>query len=98
MIRMWRNSWENFIPFLAFPPDIRKLVYTTNQIESLNARFRQATRRRGHFPTEQAALKVLYLVIKNPLKNRTNITGKTVSWKQALNTLSLHYGDRINAQ
>ncbi len=93
MIRMWRDNWENFIPFLAFPPDIRKLVYTTNQIESLNARFRQATRRRGHFPTEQAALKVLYLVIKTPLKNRTNITGKTVSWKQVLNTLSLHYGD-----
>lgn len=98
MIRMWRNGWENFTPFLEFPPDIRKLVYTTNQIESLNARFRQATRRRGHFPTEQAALKVLYLVIRKPLKNRTNITGKTVGWKQALNTLSLHYGDRINAQ
>ncbi|TCP47207.1 mutator family transposase, partial [Tamaricihabitans halophyticus] len=98
MIRMWRTNWENFTPFLEFPPDIRKLVYTTNQIESLNARFRQATRRRGHFPTQQAALKVLYLVIKNPLKNRTNITGKTVGWKQALNTLSLHYGDRINAQ
>ncbi|WP_020502327.1 IS256 family transposase [Sciscionella marina] len=98
MIRMWRDSWDNFIPFLSFPPDVRKLVYTTNQIECLNARFRQATRRRGHFPTEQAALKVLYLVIKKPLKNRTNITGKTVGWKQVLNTLSLHYGDRINAQ
>nr|WP_245960009.1 IS256 family transposase [Prauserella flavalba] len=98
MIRMWRTSWENFVPFLEFPPDIRKLVYTTNQIESLNARFRQATRRRGHFPTDQAALKVLYLVIRKPLKNRTNITGKTVSWKQALNTLSIYYGDRINAQ
>ncbi len=68
MIRMWRGGWENFIPFLSFPPDVRKLVYTTNQIESLNARFRQATRRRGHFPTEQAALKALYLVIKNPSK------------------------------
>lgn len=98
MIRMWRRNWDNFIPFLAFPPDIRKLVYTTNQIESLNARFRQAIRRRGHFPTDQAALKVLYLVIRKPLKNRTNITGKTIGWKQALNTLSLYYGDRINVQ
>lgn len=98
MIRMWRASWESFIPFLEFPPDIRKLVYTTNQIESLNSRFRQATRRRGHFPTDQAALKVLYLVIRKPLKNRTNITGKTVGWRRALNTLSIYYGDRINAQ
>lgn len=61
MIRMWRTSWEQFIPFLDFPPELRKLVYTTNAIEILNARFRQATRRRGHFPNEQAALKVLYL-------------------------------------
>ncbi|RSM56892.1 IS256 family transposase [Kibdelosporangium aridum] len=98
MIRLWRNSWDQFTPFLEFPPELRKLVYTTNAIESLNARFRQATRRRGHFPNEQAALKVLYLVIKNPLKNRSNITGKTVGWKQALNTLAMYYGDRLNVQ
>lgn len=97
MIRLWRNSWEQFVPFLQYPPELRKLVYTTNAIESLNARFRQATRRRGHFPNEQAALKVLYLVIKNPLKNRSNITGKTVGWKKALNTLAMYYGDRLTA-
>jgi putative transposase len=68
IIGLWRTSWEQFTPFLAFPPEIRKIIYTTNAIESLNARFRQATRRRGHFPTEQAALKVLYLVIRNPHK------------------------------
>lgn len=60
--------------------------------------FRQATRRRGHFPNEAAAVKVLYLVITNPIKNRANITGKTLGWKQALNTLAMYYGDRINAQ
>lgn len=64
MIRLWRDSWEYFTAFLDYPPELRKLVYTTNAIESLNARFRQATRRRGHFPNEQSALKVLYLVIK----------------------------------
>lgn len=64
-------------------------------MESLNARFRQATRRRGHFPNEQAALKVLYLVIRTPQKNRTNITGRTHGWKAALNTLTMFYGDRI---
>ena len=74
MIQLWRTSWEHCIPFLDYPPELRRIVYTTNAIESLNARFRQATRRRGHFPNEQAALKVLYLVIT--LKNRSNITGK----------------------
>jgi putative transposase len=73
----------------------RTITYATNGIESLNARFRQATRRRGHFPTEQAALKVLYLVIRSPLKNRANVTGKTPAWKAALNALSLYNGDRI---
>ncbi|WP_179849313.1 IS256 family transposase [Actinomadura luteofluorescens] len=95
IVRLWRDAWPTFTPFLAFPAEIRKIVYTTNAIESLNARFRQATRRRGHFPTEQAALKVLYLVIRQPLKNRPNVTGKTPGWKAALNALALHYGDRI---
>src|SRR5262249_53298644 len=63
IIGLGRNAWEQFTPFLAFPPPIRKIVYTTNAIESLNSRFRQACRRRGHFPDEASALKVLYLVI-----------------------------------
>ncbi len=54
MIQMWENAWGEFTPFLLFPPEIRRLIYTTNGIESLNARFQQATRRRGHFPNEQA--------------------------------------------
>jgi putative transposase len=95
MIAVWRNSWEQFTPFLKFPAPIRKLVYTTNAIESLNSRFRQAVNRRGHFPNEQAALKVLYLVIRNPLKNRQNITGRISGWKDILNTLAMFYGERI---
>jgi putative transposase len=95
IIRLWRNAWEQFTPFLAFPPEIRKIVYTTNAIGSLNARFRQACRRRGHFPDEQAALKVLYLVIATPQKNRTNVTGGTPGWKEAINALTMYYGDRI---
>ena len=95
IIRLWKTSWEQFTPFLAFPPEIRKIVYTTNAIESLNARFRQACRRRGHFPDEQAALKVLYLVIRSPIKNKTNATGGTAGWKEAINALTMYYGDRI---
>jgi putative transposase len=95
IVRVWRNAWEQFTPFLDFPPELRRLIYTTNAIESLNARFRQATRRRGHFPTEQAALKVLYLVIRSPRPNRANVTGRTAGWKSVLNTLAMYYGDRI---
>ncbi|MBA0126734.1 IS256 family transposase [Haloechinothrix sp. YIM 98757] len=95
IIRLWRSSWEQFTPFLTFPPEIRKIIYTTNAVESLNARFRQAARRRGHFPNEQAALKVLYLVIRSPQRNRTNVTGRTPGWKAVLNTLTMFYGDRI---
>ena len=95
MINAWQSSWEEFVPFLAFPPELRKIVYTTNAIESLNARFRRAVRHRGHFPTEQAALKVLYLVATQKRKNRQDMTGQTSGWKTILNTLTVHYGDRI---
>ncbi|BCJ32286.1 IS256 family transposase [Actinocatenispora sera] len=70
IIKLWRSAWEQFTPFLAFPPEIRRVVYTTNAIESLNSRLRQATRRRGHFGHEQAALKVLYLVVRDPKPDR----------------------------
>lgn len=74
---------------------MRKLVYTTNAIESLNSRFRQAVRRRGHFPNEQAALKVLYLVARQRKFNRTNPTGETGGWKAILNVLAMTYGERL---
>ena len=95
MIRSWRNAWDEFTPFLEFPPELRRLVYTTNAVESLNARFRRAVRHRGHFPNEQAAMKVLYLVATAQRKNRSNLVGKTNGWKRILNTLTVHYGDRI---
>jgi transposase-like protein len=97
MIRSWENAWEEFTPFLAFPPELRRIVYTTNAIESLNARFRRAVRHRGHFPNDQAALKVLYLVATARRPNRENLTGKINGWKKILNTLTMHYGERITA-
>jgi putative transposase len=98
MIQSWRSAWEEFVPFLAFPAELRKVVYTTNAIESLNSRFRRAVRQRGHFPNDTAALKVLYLVATARQKNRENLTGRINSWKTILNTLSTHYGDRINSR
>jgi transposase-like protein len=97
MIDTWRRAWGEFIPFLAFPVELRKIVYTTNAVESLNARFRKAVRHRTHFPNEQAALKVLYLVATEHRPNRSNPTGKINGWKTILNALTIHYGDRITA-
>ncbi|MDW3219008.1 MAG: IS256 family transposase [Acidimicrobiales bacterium] len=97
MIKAWRDAWDDFVPFLEFPAELRKIVYSTNAIESLNARFRKAAVRRGHFPTEQAALKVLYLTAIEGRKNRQNPTGRINGWKSILNTLTIHYGDRLAA-
>jgi putative transposase len=96
LIAMWERSWAEFVPFLDFPLEIRTLVYTTNGIESLNSRFRQAVRRRGHFPTEQAAMKILYLTVRERRPNRSNPTGRINTWKSILNTLAITYGDRLN--
>jgi putative transposase len=90
------DAWQEFVPFLEFPVELRKIVYTTNAIESLNARFRRAVRHRGNFPNEQAALKVLYLVATTRRANRENMTGRIHNWKQILNALTIHYGDRLN--
>jgi putative transposase len=97
MIQSWERAWGEFVPFLEFPVELRKVVYTTNAIESLNARFRKAVRHRGHFPNEQSAMKVLYLVATTRRHNRENLTGQINGWKTILNTLIIHYGDRITA-
>ena len=95
MIPSWENSWAEFVPFLEFPPELRKIVYTTNSIESLNARFRRSVRHRGHFPTGQAALKVLYLTATQNRKNRQDLVGRANGWKAILDVLTVHYGDRL---
>ena len=97
MVQSWESSWEEFVPFPEFPIELRRIVYTTNAIESLNARFRRAVRHRGHFPNEQAAMKVLYLVATTRRPNRENMTGRISNWKGVLNALTIHYGDRLTA-
>src|SRR4051794_38556370 len=73
IVRLWRHAWQEFIPFLDYDPEIRTVLCSTNAIESLNARYRRAVRARGHFPTEQAAMKCLYLVhqVARPHRART---------------------------
>ena len=68
---LWTNAWSEFVPFLDYAPEIRRVIYSTNAIESLNARIRRATRARGHFPNEQAAIKCLYLVVRSLDPNGT---------------------------
>jgi transposase-like protein len=96
VIKLWRDAWGEFIPFLAFPTEVRSMIYTTNTIESLNARFRRSTRVRGHFPNEQSAIKILYLTIRRTDGRGGNVVGRVRNWKSVLNTLLLHYGDRIS--
>lgn len=98
MIASWRSAWDEFMPFLEFPVEVRKLIYTTNAIESLNARFRAATRQRGSFPDETSALKVLYLQVKRREKNKAGPTGRINGWRPILNVLTLTYGDRLQVQ
>ena len=64
-VATWENAWERFIPFLAFPPELRKIIYTTNSIESLNYQLRKIIKNRGHFPSDDAVIKLLWLAIRD---------------------------------
>jgi transposase-like protein len=94
IIRLWEGAWEQFIPFLDYDVEIRKVLCSTNAIESLNARYRRAVKARGHFPTEQAALKCLYLVTRSLDPTGTGRTRWTMRWKPALNAFAITFGDR----
>jgi putative transposase len=97
VIRLWENAWNEFIPFLDYDVEIRKVICSTNAIESLNARYRRAVKARGHFPTEQAALKCLYLVTRSLDPTGTGRTRWAVRWKPALNAFAITFGDRFPA-
>ncbi len=97
IIRLWRNAWAEFIPFLDYDLEIRKVICSTNAIESLNARYRRAVKARGHFPTEQAAMKCLYLVTRSLDPKGTGQTRWAVRWKPALNAFAITFADRMPA-
>jgi len=94
IIRLWNNAWEEFIPFLDYDIEIRTVLCSTNAIESLNARYRRAVRARGHFPTERAALKCLYLVTRSLDPTGQGRTRWTMRWKPALNAFAITFADR----
>lgn len=97
IVDLWRRDWERFTPFLGFDPAIRRIIYTTNAIESLNYRLRKVTKTKGHFPTDDAVLKILYLAISRMSTDRGGEIGtNTQGWKQALNALTMTYPGRLN--
>jgi putative transposase len=86
----WIENWERIVPFLAFPPDVRRIVYTTNTIEALNRQIRKHVKTRGHFPSEDSARKLLYLTITNAQKNWRTAYNRS----SALAAFRIHFGDR----
>jgi transposase-like protein len=97
IIKLWENAWAEFTPFLAFDTEIRKVICTTNAIESINSRLRRAVNARGHFPTEQAALKCLYLALMGLDPTGRGRGRWTMRWKAALNAFDITFDGRLSA-
>src|SRR5689334_10404555 len=97
IIRLWNNAWAEFVPFLGFDVEIRKIVCSTNAIESVNARIRRAVRARGHFPNETAALKCVYLAIMSLDPTGTGRRRWAIRWKPALNAFEMTFEGRLTA-
>jgi putative transposase len=92
IVQSWQRAWEHVVPFFAFPPDIRRVIYTTNAIESLNMRMRKIIKTRGHFPTDEAAVKLLWLALRNVLAKAVR---STFDWKRAMNQFAILFGERF---
>lgn len=90
----WRSNWERVRPFFDFPADLRRLIYTTNAIESLNFQLRKVTKAKGHFPNDEAAIKLLYLALRNAEKKWTMVPR---FWNSALNQLVIYFPGRLPA-
>jgi len=91
--RLWKEHWDRVIPFFEFPPEVRRVIYTTNAVESLHMSLRKIIKTRGSFPSEEAALKLLYLALRNASAKWDTIQ----HWKQALNHFQMLWGERIDA-
>jgi putative transposase len=97
IVRLWENAWAEFVPFLSFDVEIRRVICTTNAIESVNARIRRAVKARGHFPNEQAALKCVYMAIMSLDPTGTGQRRWTMRWKPALNAFDIAFDGRLSA-
>ncbi|WP_370447544.1 IS256 family transposase [Kitasatospora sp. SolWspMP-SS2h] len=96
IVRLWENAWPEFVPFLSFDAEVRRVICTTNAIESVNARIRKAVRSRGHFPNEQAALKCVYMAIMSLDPTGAGRKRWTTRWKAALNAFEIAFDGRLS--
>jgi len=92
VVAAWRRAWTRVVPFFAFPPDVRRVIYTTNAIESVHARLRKIIKTRGHFPSDEAATKLIWLALRNITSEWTRATRE---WKAAMNQFAIIYEDRF---
>jgi putative transposase len=92
VVAMWQRQWEQVIPFFAYPPEVRKIIYTTNAIESLHMQLRKIVKNRGHFPSDEAASKLLFLALRNIEKDWKM---PPITWKQAANQFAILFGERF---
>lgn len=90
--KSWRKNWEHIITFFAYPAEIRKVIYTTNAIESLNRSLRKIIKNRGAFPSDEAAIKLIYLALRNIAKKWTR---PIHNWQGALNRFAIMFEDRV---
>src|SRR4051794_4980946 len=97
VVRLWENAWAEFVPFLAFDVEIRKIICTTNAIESVNARIRRAVKARGHFPNEAAALKCVYMAVMSLDPTGAGQRRWSIRWKPALNAFDIAFDGRLSA-
>jgi putative transposase len=89
--KLWKENWARVVPFFEFPAEVRKVIYTTNAVESLHMSLRKIIKTRGSFPSEEAAIKLIYLALRNVIQKWDTVQG----WKQALNHFQMLWGDRI---
>lgn len=95
IVKLWENAWAEFVPFLSFDSEIRTVIYSTNAIESINARIRKAVKARGHFPTEQAAIKCVYLAVMSLDPTGRGRQRWITRWKPALNAFTIAFPGRM---
>lgn len=91
---LWRRQWQEVIPFLAYPAEVRRIIYTTNALESVHSRLRKIIKTRGHFPNDEAATKLLYLALRNITAKWTK---PPMAWRAAMNQFAILYGERLHA-
>ena len=92
VVAAWRRAWTRVVPFFAFPPDVRRVIYTTNAIESVHARLRKIIKTRGHFPSDEAATKLIWLALRNITAEWSRASQH---WKAAMNQFAIIYEDRF---